>query len=195
MPFSMLLVIVACICFYRLGRFDATHPGQLWTRCMLAWNWLRTRRRALVDADAGLAFHRPWASHRARAYARRAWRFLQCHLAGLCGRAHCDGAPALRGERQPGANAAPHSAPPAAAVRLRRQCARRLGVLRLRAAGSAFAPHVRNLRRLRSGAASAGILRECGPFGTPLFSALACPRRDCYKNDFLFGRLSAGVGS
>jgi hypothetical protein len=46
MPLSTLFVIVACIAFYRLGRFDATHPGQLKTWCMVAWNWLRTRRHA-----------------------------------------------------------------------------------------------------------------------------------------------------
>ena len=83
-------------------------------------------------------------------------RFLQRDLAGLCRRAHRDGARPLCRLHQPGADVAAHAASLAAAVRFRGERAEDLAAHRSHAAGSAAAPGFRDVRGLFRGAAHAG---------------------------------------
>ena len=40
MSFGMLLYILSCIGFYKLGAFNQKHPGELWRSAQLFWKWL-----------------------------------------------------------------------------------------------------------------------------------------------------------
>ena len=40
MSLSMLIYIVSCIGFYKLGAFNQKHPGELWRSGQFFWKWL-----------------------------------------------------------------------------------------------------------------------------------------------------------
>jgi hypothetical protein len=42
MSISSVLLIVTFIGAYKLGYFNATHPGQIWVSCKTLWKWMRT---------------------------------------------------------------------------------------------------------------------------------------------------------
>ena len=42
MSISSVLFVVSFISAYKLGHFNAMHPGQIWVWSKMLWTWMRT---------------------------------------------------------------------------------------------------------------------------------------------------------